>query len=268
MKQFRNKASAQYSAALKRFLTAGHRGDLADGTAIGRLVEKAGLKTVDMGQFHEHALVVDILPHYTAGKRAGIIRRAGPFFTAAITPIEKTQRGAKIATTQLKRLIDILSRRTIELASSNVELNLEIEQRKLAELALEQSEAHYAKLLAESNLTQKQLRRLSRKFISAHEDERRKISRELHDVIAQTLTGINLRLATLKRAAASDTKGIAGNISRTQKLVENAVEQVHQFARELRPVVLDDLGLMPALHAYMQNFSERTGIRSRAVLSG
>ena len=109
---------------------------------------------------------------------------------------------------------------------------------------------------------QEQLRRLSRQILSAQEEERKEISRELHDVIAQTLTGINVRLAALKKEAALNTKGLDRNIARTQRLVEKSVDIVHQFARELRPAVLDDLGLIPALHSFLKNFTARTGVRA------
>ena len=72
------------------------------------------------------------------------------------------------------------------------------------------------------------------------------------------MTGINIRLATLKKEAALNTKGLATNIARTQRLVEKSVDIVHQFARELRPAVLDDLGLIPALHSFVKIFSKRT----------
>ena len=101
---------------------------------------------------------------------------------------------------------------------------------------------------------QEQLRLLSRQLLSAQEEERKKISRELHDVIAQTLAGINVRLAALKKEAALNTKGLEHNITRTQRLVQHSVEIVHRFARELRPTVLDDLGLIPALHTFMKSF--------------
>jgi signal transduction histidine kinase len=107
---------------------------------------------------------------------------------------------------------------------------------------------------------QNQLRQLSRQILLAQEEERREISRELHDVIAQTLTGINVRLAALAKEAAINTKGLDRNIARTQRLVEKSVDIVHQFARELRPAVLDDLGLIPALHSFVKIFSKRTRI--------
>ena len=152
--------------------------------------------------------------------------------------------------------------RVAVLAASNQKLELEIVQRHAVEQSLRQSEAHQIQLLAQSRLLQEQLRNLSRQVILAQEDERKEISRELHDVIAQTLTGINIRLATMKLQAGTDARGFGRNIARSQRLVEKSVDIVHRFARELRPAVLDDLGLIPALHAFLKSFSARSGIRS------
>lgn len=265
MKTIRNKTSRIYAGALQAFLEGPSPGNLEVARAFGHKAVSDKLLTTDLARFHEDALVTRLLPGFPAGRRPAIIRRAAVFFAAAITPIERTQRPTRTATEQLRRFVEILSRRTVELASVNLDLNLEIAQRRVAERALKRSRGHYSTLLAESNKVHRQMRGLSRKLISAHEDERKKISRELHDVIAQTLTGINLRLATLKKDAATNTKGLAGNITRTQLLVEKSVELVHQFARELRPVVLDDLGLVPALHGYLKQFSERTGVRSKLI---
>jgi signal transduction histidine kinase len=135
---------------------------------------------------------------------------------------------------------------------------MEITQRKAAEEALAKSEHHYSELLKRSDRLQEQLRQLSRQILSAQEEERKRISRELHDVVAQTLTGINVRLAALKKEASVNINGLDRNIARTQRLVEKSVDIVHQFARELRPAVLDDLGLIPALHSFVKLFSKRT----------
>jgi signal transduction histidine kinase len=107
---------------------------------------------------------------------------------------------------------------------------------------------------------QEQLRHLTRQLLLAQEEERKKISRELHDEIAQTLTGINVQLATLKTEATTNIKGLRKKIARTQRMVEKSVDIVHRFARELRPTVLDDLGLIPALHSFVKSLAKRTGI--------
>jgi len=254
--------SIRYRAALLSYLQQGRQAGLEPARGLGSQALAAGLQTLELAQLHEQTLVKEVLPGCPAGQRAALIRRAGIFFTEAITPIETTHRGSREAAVQLNQIVEMLSQRTVELAASNVELQEEILQRKAAEAALKQSERHYSQLLEQSDHMQEQLRRLSRQILSAQEEERKEISRELHDVIAQTLTGINVRLAALKKEAALNTKGLDRNIARTQRLVEKSVDIVHQFARELRPAVLDDLGLVPALHSFLKNFTARTGVRA------
>ncbi len=147
------------------------------------------------------------------------------------------------------------------MAVVNRNLKREIIRRELVEESLRQSEQHQTQLLEQSRQMQEQLRHLSRQVLGAQEEERKRISRELHDVIAQTLTGINVRLANLKKESRRDPASLDRNITRTQQLVERAVDIVHRFARQLRPTVLDDLGLIPALRTFMKGFTEETGIR-------
>ena len=261
MKRKLRNLSRRYQAALRAHLKQGRQASLESARGLGSRALAAGLQTLDLAKLHEQTLITEVLPGCSASERSAFIKQAGIFFAAAIIPIEKTHRSAREATAQLKKFVETLSRRTVELAASNLELSREITQRKAVELALKKSERHYSRLLEQSDGLQEDLRRLSRQLLSAQEDERKKISRELHDVIAQTLTGINVRLATLKKDAAVDTGGIERNIARTQQLVQESVDIVHRFARELRPTVLDDLGLIPALHTFMKSFRERTGIR-------
>jgi signal transduction histidine kinase len=219
------------------------------------------LQTLDLAKLHEKTLITELLPGCAPGKRAALIKQAGIYFAAAVLPIEKSHRNTRTATAHLKRFIEALSQRTVELAASNLELEQEIATRKAVEAALKKSERHYSVLLEQSDRLQEQLRQLSRQILSAQEEERKRISRELHDVIAQTLTSINIRLASLKKASSLSTKGMEANIARTQKQVEKSVAIVHQFARELRPAVLDDLGLIPALHSFVKTFSARTHLQ-------
>jgi len=146
------------------------------------------------------------------------------------------------------------------LAVANRELKREIVRRQAVEVALRKSEQHSSRLLDQSRHQQEQLRHLTHQILSAQEEERKQISRELHDEIAQTLTGINVHLATLEVEAAHNAKGLTKKIARTQRLVEKSVNIVHRFARDLRPTMLDDLGLIPALHAFLKEFKKRTGI--------
>jgi len=263
MKRKLFKLSRQYQDTLRTHLKQGRQASLESARGLGSQALAAGMQTLDLANLHEQTLVDELLPGCPARQRAALIKQAGIFFAVAILPIEKIHLGSHAAALHLKKLIATLSLRTVELAASNVELKKEVIQRQEGESALKRSAHHYAQLLEQSKRQQGQLRRLSRQILLTQENERRRISRELHDVIAQILTGINVRLAALKKEAAINTKGLDRNIARTQRLVEKSVELVHQFARELRPAVLDDLGLIPALHTFMKDFTARTGVRTR-----
>ena len=253
--------SRRYQAALRKHLKRGRPAGLHAANGLGRQAMTLGLGTLDVAKIHQQALTKLALPGGSPAARASALRRAGIFFARAITPIEKIHRTARESEVRLGELNQALSQRSEELAASKRRLQAEIQQRRLAEAALTKSEQHYGRLLEQSRQMQEQLRLLSRQLLSAQEEERKKISRELHDVIAQTLTGINVRLAGLKKEAAVNTRGLDRSIARTQQLVEHSVSIVHRFARELRPRVLDDLGLIPALHTFMKNFRAETGIR-------
>ncbi len=263
MKRMLHNLSRCYQAALRKHLKQGRQASLDSARGLGSQALAAGLQTLDLAKLHEQTLVTELLPGCPADKRDALIKQAGVFFAEAISPIEKTHRSAPEDALQMKDFIETLSQRTVELAASNLELSQEVLQRKAAEESLKTSERHYSQLLEQSHCLQDQLRRLSRQILVAQEEERKEISRELHDVIAQTLTSINLRLARLKKEAALNTEGLDRNIAQAQRLVEKSVNIVHQFARELRPAALDDLGLIPALHSFMKNFTTRTGVRTQ-----
>ncbi len=142
-------------------------------------------------------------------------------------------------------------------------LRFEIVQRKTVTKALGKSEHHYERLLKESYRMQEQLRLLSHQILFAHEEERKKISRELHDEIGQILTGVNIRLTALKNEATGSTQSLKKKITTTQQLVEKSMKTIHRFARELRPAVLDDMGLIPALHSHIKDFTKQTQIPIR-----
>lgn len=253
--------SRHYQAALRGHLTRSPRASLRAAKALGRRAMTLGLETLDLARIHEQALIKLVVPNFSSGSRAAIVRRAGAFFAEAITPIENTHRIAQETSVHMERLNLSLRQRSAALAASNQQLREEVAQRRLAEESLKNSQQHYGQLLEQSRRMQDQLRMLSRQLLLAQEEERKKISRELHDVIAQTLTSINVQLATLKNRASLKTTGLERSIARTQRLVVHSVNIVHQFARELRPTVLDDLGLVPALHTFMKRFGEQTGIR-------
>jgi signal transduction histidine kinase len=142
------------------------------------------------------------------------------------------------------------------LTASNRKLEQEIVRRKMVEQSLQKSEHDQSRLLAEMRL-------LSHRMLQVQEEERKRISRELHDIVAQTLVGMNSHLEVLTLKAAHKPRNLQPEITRTRRLLKKSLAIVHRFALELRPTVLDDLGLIPALHSFMKDFMKRTGVRAR-----
>ncbi|MGI8551603.1 MAG: sensor histidine kinase, partial [Dehalococcoidia bacterium] len=118
-------------------------------------------------------------------------------------------------------------------------------------------------LLDELDLSRQRLRDLSAKVLSAQEEERRRISRELHDDTAQSLTSLALVLKTVEDT--EDHPALRAQLREVRHEVERSTEGVRRLARDLRPSTLDDLGLAAALDWYVQAFSKRTGIPVRLL---
>ncbi len=266
MKAKLSRLSERYLAALRQHIKPGAKASSQPAIRLGRRAVALGLETLDLARIHEQALTSLLAPGGSSKTREGLIKRAGFFFAEAITPIEKTHRGALEANVHLHRVNQTLSQRSADLAASNRQLKQEIAQRKTVEAALRKSEHHSGQLLEQSRHMEEQLRLLSRQLLLAQEEERKKISRELHDEIAQTLTGINVQLAALKMEATVNTAGLQKKITSTQRMVEKSVDIVHRFARELRPTVLDDLGLIPALNSFAKSFAKKSRIHVRLTV--
>ena len=261
MKAKQQALARSYRTALQRHVRGTPPAPLASARKLGQQAVKLGLETLDLARMHEEALTTLILDVDTQHRRDRLTGHAGLFFAEALTPIEETHRGALEASVHLKGIIETLAQRTVELTTSNIDLQREIERRRSVEDSLRTSEQTTRQLLDKSSRMQEELRLLSRRMLSAQEEERKTISRELHDVIAQMLTGINVRLTALKTKTVSSTRDLQKKIEVTQRLVEKSVDIIHRFARDLRPAVLDDLGLIPAMRSYLKLFTEQTGIR-------
>lgn len=143
----------------------------------------------------------------------------------------------------------------------------DVTERRRVEQALRESKDHYFQLFQQARRMEENLRQLSSKVLCAQEEERSRISRELHDEVGQTLTAINLNLSEMRARLAGTNQGLAARLTDSQQLLEAAMEAVHRFARELRPAMLDDLGLQPALRSQVSRFAERTGVETRCRIS-
>lgn len=109
------------------------------------------------------------------------------------------------------------------------------------------------RVLTEAKHYRAQLQRMSSQVLSAHEGERKRIARELHDDTAQALTSILVRLRLLERSARD--QDVLKNVRELRELTVDALESVRRMAMDLRPAALDDLGLVPALQTYAEKYS-------------
>ena len=229
MKQKLTRLSQRYVTALREHLNAGPRASLRPALGLGRQAVVLGLETLELARIHERA----ILTLEATGGKDGIQKRGEIFFTEAIIPIVETHRAVLQGKIQLNRLNETLGRRTAELAVIHRQLQRGIVWRKAMEDAGEKKGKLHNKCLAESLQLQRRLRQLTHRVLSAQEDERRKISHELQDEIAQTLLGINVRLLSLKREARSSTTGLKNEIASTQRLVLSSARSVRQVGRKI-----------------------------------
>jgi signal transduction histidine kinase len=253
----------RYATALKKYLAKDAGTGLRAAEALGREAVTAGISTAALATLHKHALMTLVPPGATPRTTNGKIARASTFFVAALRPLDKTHGAMRVKNGHLTRLRDSMRRSTLELARARRQLKRESARRKRLEASLSDSKRQHAQLLKESLRAQEHLRLLSHQVLSAQEEERKRISRELHDQVGQILTAVNVRLATLTTQANINANAFKRTIRSTQRLVEKSMKTVHRFARDLRPPLLDDLGLIPALKAHLDAFTRQTEIPVR-----
>jgi signal transduction histidine kinase len=115
--------------------------------------------------------------------------------------------------------------------------------------------------LREISQAQGELKQLSARLVEAQEEERRSISRELHDQVGQSLTGVAVEMANLSNLIRTrNLELLAEKAAEIKREVENSISVVRNMALLLRPSMLDDLGLVPALQWQAREVSKRGGI--------
>jgi PAS domain S-box-containing protein len=136
----------------------------------------------------------------------------------------------------------------------------EITQKKNNELALKQSEEKYRQLNEE-------LRTLSAHLQSVREQERMKMAREIHDQLGQQLTVMKMDAAWLDKKLTAKDPAIKEKIESLKEILDETVKMVRKIASELRPGLLDDLGLLAAIEWHVEDFGKRSGIAVESISS-
>lgn len=114
--------------------------------------------------------------------------------------------------------------------------------------------------LHERRLADVKLAALTQRVIGTQEEERTRLARELHDGISQSLVGVRYAIDLASRKVKSHADDASSAIDRGTEALNGAIKEVRRLSHELRPRILDDLGLTPALKSLGENFRERTGI--------
>ncbi len=104
-----------------------------------------------------------------------------------------------------------------------------------------------------------ELERLSRRMVQQHEEERRRLSLELHDETAQVFAAVKMQLGVVRERVDAE---MSARLARAVELVDEGMRGIRNVTNDLRPSLLDDLGLVPALRSLVADFSERRGVRT------
>src|SRR5467141_2705617 len=172
---------------------------------------------------------------------------------AKLTRDMTERREKEEALTKAKELLELrVEQRTAVLTRVNQELRTEIAERERAEEQLRTS--------------LDQLRALAARLQSVREEERTSIAREIHDELGQACTAIKMDLALIGRKATKRQTRLRTKVDAATQLVDGMIITLRKIASELRPRVLDDLGLTAALEWQAQEFQSRTGIHCRVIL--
>jgi signal transduction histidine kinase len=136
----------------------------------------------------------------------------------------------------------------------------DITERKQVEQQLRAANAALAGELKERTLAEKEIHALTARLITAQEEERKRLARELHDDLSQQIATLSIAASNLKKDIASQDTGARAQSERIQQKLVQLAEGVRRLSHNLHPAVLEYSGLGVALQSYCAEFSTLTGI--------
>ena len=250
MNALTRKLTLRYCTLLRRYIAKTQEEVLAQANGLGRAAMAGGLGVLEMTRIHQTSMVQLLREADFAESQAAVMRTSETFLLEALSPFEMTYRGFQETNIRLQHLIK-------DTENANCSLQREVNKRKQTEKILRAREHRMCELLSESQKLQENLRQYSRQILCIQENERRRISRELHDDVGQTLTAASIVFENL---VFSHPSTLEASLKDARALLQDATVKVHDFARDLRPTLLDELGLLPALRSYLDRFAARTGL--------
>jgi signal transduction histidine kinase len=129
-----------------------------------------------------------------------------------------------------------------------------------------EQESERERLFAET--AEKRMRELSQQLVATQEEERKHLSRELHDHVGQVLTALRMELGSIDRLRSADDAPLGRAVSEARQLVDSMVRTVRDLSLGLRPSMLDDFGLQAALEWHVRDFTRRYGLRVDLAVNG
>jgi len=114
----------------------------------------------------------------------------------------------------------------------------------------------------------KQIQQLGVSIIKAQEEERKRVAREIHDGPAQLLANIVMRAEYILKLMEVEPHSVKAELVRLQELVRQSLQDVRKIIFDLRPMVLDDLGLVPALHRYIDDYKKQFKVNAEFIFFG
>jgi two-component system, chemotaxis family, CheB/CheR fusion protein len=191
----------------------------------------------EVGESGGRYFLARLLPYRTTEDRiAGVV-----LTFVDITERQLAQDAVQRAQQELEQRVQ---ERTSQLDTLNLQLRQEVKAHQLADRARQE---------------------LQRRLVHAQEEERSRISRELHDEVGQELTALMLSLKSLESSSSNEAQNKLRELRAT---TEKVAGEIHQLAFQLRPVALDELGLSRALAGYVESWQTRTGVNVDFVSAG
>ena len=226
---------------LSQARTRGEAAPPADALARGRFVSGAGVCSAWAGDTAQHE-VHDALARMRLTRRPQIVAAAGEQPFVAVLPVGAGSQlvGALVMAGDVRNPFTALDDDFLLALGQQVGAALD-------QWALDRQLAARTQALEQ----------LSARMLRQHEEERRRLSRELHDETAQVFSAVKMQLESLRPLLAADS---SPRLDRLLSLVDTGIASIRQVTSALRPTLLDDLGLRPALHSLVTDFTERSGL--------